>query len=50
MSTLGPKWEFNFGVGAAVTHSTDHLIVKCILGRRFSWPQGKTAKLKSPQF
>lgn len=34
---LGPKWEFNFGVGVGVTGATDHLIVKCILGRRFSW-------------
>jgi Putative MetA-pathway of phenol degradation len=32
---LGPNWEFNFGVGVGVTHSTDHLIVKMILGRRF---------------
>jgi hypothetical protein len=34
---LGPQWEFNFGVGVGVTRSTDHLIVKCIIGRRFSW-------------
>jgi hypothetical protein len=34
---LGPNWEFNFGVGVGVTHSTDHLIVKMILGRRFGW-------------
>jgi len=45
---FGPDWEFNFGVGVGVTRSTDHLIVKCIVGRRFSWPRGKTAKLKSP--
>ncbi len=32
---LSPKWEFNFGVGFGVTHSTDHLIIKLILGRRF---------------
>jgi hypothetical protein len=32
---LSPKWEFNFGVGVGVTHGTDHLIVKMILGRRF---------------
>ena len=32
---LSPRWEFNFGVGVGVTHSTDHLIVKMILGRRF---------------
>jgi len=37
---LGPKWEFNFGVGVGVTGATDHLIVKCILGRRFSWRHG----------
>ena len=34
---LGPNWEFNFGVGVGVTHSTDHLIVKMILGRRFGF-------------
>lgn len=28
---LGPAWEFNFGV----THATDRLLVKMILGRRF---------------
>ncbi len=32
---LSPKWEFNFGVGIGVTHSTDHLILKMIIGRRF---------------
>jgi hypothetical protein len=32
---FGPKWEFNFGVGVGVTHSTDHLIVKMIIGHRF---------------
>jgi hypothetical protein len=34
---LGPEWEFNFGVGVGVTRATDHLLIKCILGRRFSW-------------
>jgi hypothetical protein len=34
---LSPEWEFNFGVGVGTTRSTDHLIVKMILGRRFSW-------------
>jgi len=38
---LSPKWEFNFGVGIGVTASTDHLIVKCIVGRRFSWTRDK---------
>ncbi len=32
---FGPNWEFNFGVAIGVTHSTDHLLVKMILGRRF---------------
>ena len=43
---FAPQWEFNFGVGWGATRSTDHLIVKCIVGRRFSWPHGKGAKLK----
>jgi len=34
---LGPQWEFNFGVGIGTTAATDHLIIKWILGRRFSW-------------
>ncbi len=34
---LSPQWEFNFGVGVGMTGSTDHLIVKCIVGRRLSW-------------
>jgi len=34
---LSPNWEFNFGVGVDVANSSDHLIVKCIVGRRFSW-------------
>ncbi|HZC23699.1 MAG TPA: hypothetical protein VE866_10215 [Candidatus Binatia bacterium] len=44
---FAPQWEFNFGVGWGATRSTDHLIVKCIVGRRFSWPHGKGARLKS---
>jgi len=36
---VSDKWEFNFGVGVGVTPSTDHLIVKTILGYRFdNWP------------
>jgi len=34
---VSPEWEINFGVGLGVTGSTDHLIVKGILGRHFSW-------------
>ena len=34
---FGPDWEFNFGVGVGLTQNTDHLIVKMILGRRFTF-------------
>lgn len=34
---LGPNWEFNFGPGIGMTGSTDHLLVKMILGRRFKF-------------
>ena len=44
---FGPQWEFNFGVGIGATSSTDHLIVKCIVGRRFSWPHARTAKFQA---
>jgi hypothetical protein len=32
---FGPNWEFNLGVGVGVTRSTDHLLVKMIIGHRF---------------
>jgi len=32
---VDPRWEINFGVGVGLTHDTDGLIVKMILGRRF---------------
>jgi hypothetical protein len=32
---LGPRWEFNLGVGAGLTPATDRLIIKMILGYRF---------------
>jgi hypothetical protein len=34
---VSPNWEINFGAGWGVTRSTDHLIIKAIIGRRFSW-------------
>jgi hypothetical protein len=34
---FGPDWEFNFGVGIGATRGTDHLLIKAILGRRFSF-------------
>lgn len=41
---VSPEWELNFGVGVGVTRSTDHLIIKVIIGRRFNWKWKK----KSP--
>jgi len=44
---LSPKWELNFGVGWDPNHTSDHMMVKFIIGRRFSWggkradPEGK---------
>ncbi len=32
---FGPNWEFNAGIGVGITHSTDHLLLKMIIGRRF---------------
>ena len=34
---VSPDWELNFGAGWCATRSTDHLIIKAIIGRRFSW-------------
>jgi hypothetical protein len=34
---VSPLWEINIGVGIGLTGATDHLILKCILGRRFDW-------------
>jgi len=34
---VSPKWELNFGVGIDPTQSSDHVIVKFIVGRRFGW-------------
>lgn len=45
---LGPDWEFNFGVGVGVTHSTDHLLVKMIVGRRFGRGARKDKTRPSP--
>ena len=32
---FSPSWEFNFGVGFGLTHATDNLIVKMIVGWKF---------------
>ncbi|MBZ5656738.1 MAG: hypothetical protein LAO56_15840 [Acidobacteriia bacterium] len=46
---LSPKWELNFGVGVDVTNSDDHLIVKCIVGRRFTWGRERKSGLGKGQ-
>jgi len=33
---FGKNWEFNFGVGVGATGSTDHYLIKAILGYRFN--------------
>ncbi len=43
---VSPDWEINFGAGVDVTNSADHLIVKCIIGRRFSWGRKPSAAQK----
>jgi hypothetical protein len=44
---VSPQWEINFGVGVGVTHGTDHIIIKGILGRRFSFHR-KSRKILGP--
>jgi hypothetical protein len=34
---LAPQWEVNFGLGVGLTGSTDHLILKGIIGYRFNF-------------
>ncbi len=43
---FGPNWEFNMGVAVGVTRSTDHLLVKMILGRRFQFITPRPARDK----
>jgi hypothetical protein len=38
-----PNWEINFGIGVGATASTDHLLIKGIVGRRFSWHKASAA-------
>ncbi len=34
---VSPNWELNFGVGFEPNHASDRMILKFIVGRRFSW-------------
>jgi len=45
---FGPNWEFNFGVGVGVTRSTDHLLVKMIIGHRFRFITPHLPRLANP--
>jgi hypothetical protein len=44
---VSPKWEINVGAGWGATAGTDHLIVKCILGRYFDWSHNRPGGSKS---
>ncbi|MBB6145083.1 hypothetical protein HNQ77_003039 [Silvibacterium bohemicum] len=46
---VSPNWEINFGVGVGPTASTDHLIVKAIVGRRFDWTHHRAGGSESTQ-
>jgi hypothetical protein len=46
---VSDDWEFNFGVGIGTTASTDRLIYKVILGRRFIWRRSAAGKGKGDQ-
>jgi hypothetical protein len=46
---VSPKWEINFGAGWGATAATDHLIVKCIIGRSFDWSHHRAGSSKSTQ-
>ena len=45
---FGPNWEFNFGVGVGATRSTDHLLVKMIIGRRFRFITPRLPRVLKP--
>jgi hypothetical protein len=46
---VSPKWEINVGAGWGATAGTDHLIVKCIIGRYFDWSHHRTGSSDSVQ-
>jgi len=45
---FGPNWEFNLGVGVGATRSTDHLLVKMILGHRFRFITPHVPRILKP--
>jgi hypothetical protein len=46
---VSPKWEINVGAGWGATAGTDHLIVKCIIGRYFDWSHHRPGSSDSTQ-
>jgi hypothetical protein len=46
---VSPKWEINFGAGWGATAGTDHLVVKCIIGRYFDWSHRRPGSSDSTQ-
>src|SRR5262249_9684495 len=46
---VSPNSEFNFGLGIGLTRSTDHLIFKMIIGRRFAFGRKKAQFASSPE-
>jgi hypothetical protein len=46
---VSPKWEINVGAGWGATAGTDHLIVKCIIGRYFDWSHHRAGSSDSVQ-
>lgn len=46
---VSPDWEINLGVGVGPTASTDHWIVKAIVGRRFDWTHHRAGSSESAQ-
>jgi len=45
---FGPNWEFNFGAGIGVTRSTDHFMLKMIIGHRFRFITPRVPRLFKP--
>ena len=46
---VSPKWEINIGAGWGATAGTDHLIVKCVIGRYFDWSHKQAGSSGSMQ-
>lgn len=46
---VSPKWEINVGVGVGATAGTDHLIMKCVIGRYFDWSHHRAGSSDSTQ-